>query len=218
MNQGGIFNGPTALGTSCAGCGQVDNFQPQAWWMQGPNTTAWWEETPGLLQPMQTRPWYAAETGAARPPSHAMQMGQKKGLIPSPVLPSLKARAMLMGEKKGIFSRDREAAVDLIGRALAASKGRSAVSGACGQADSEQLEPEAWWMKPIDDRPWWHETPTLLKPVQTQPWYLPEEQGPSTPEVIEAREQADSMKTGLIVTGVLAGLVLLAGALGGRVY
>lgn len=88
----------------------------------------------------------------------------------------------------------------------------------CGQAETEQLQPQAWWMEEPKTTPWWHETPHLLKPVQTRPWYLPEEQGPSTPEIIEAREQADSMRTGLIVTGVLAGLVLLAGALGGRVY
>jgi hypothetical protein len=92
--------------------------------------------------------------------------------------------------------------------------GPTAVGSAC--AGCGQVEPQPWWAEAPKTTPWWHETPTLLKPVQVKPWYLPAEKGPTTPEVIEAKY--GSPNTGLVIVGVLAGLTLLAGALGGRTY
>lgn len=118
----------------------------------------------------------------------------------------------------GIFSGPTALGIACVGCGEAVSEGSQTAEPKLPTPQDEQPEPEAWWMKDIDNTPWWHETPTLLKPVQIQPWYLPEEKGPTTPEVIEAREKSQALRNGLIVTGVLAGLVLVAGALGGRIY
>ena len=79
------------------------------------------------------------------------------------------------------------------------------------EVDEDADEPLPWWAEEIKDTPWWYETPTLLQPIQTRPWYMPEEQGPSTPEIIEAREKY--VLYGKIAVIGLVGLGALGAAL-----
>ena len=95
--SGGIFKGPTALGIGCAGCGQAEE-EPQAWWQQEVKTTPWWHETPHLMQPVQTKPWYMAPEAGPTPdyvPTAPTVEGSKY-LIPALVIGGLAIGAALL--------------------------------------------------------------------------------------------------------------------------
>lgn len=79
----------------------------------------------------------------------------------------------------------------------------------CGEAASEipqidltvpEGEPKAWWQEEIKTTPWWQDTPSLLKPVQEKPWYLPETQPVNT---MAALQPDVSVEAGKLLLPVL---------------
>lgn len=73
----------------------------------------------------------------------------------------------------------------------------------------DSQDPQAWWQTPINDNPWWYDTPHLAQPLQEQPWYTPEQQAAEL-EYLLPKPKVSLSPEGMAVAGVV-GLALVGG-------